>query len=326
MLRLMNLTNHPKDLARFGSCPTKLQAFLDKHQLHGIELMLQDEWSEAAVPKVMAKGVHMCFWPIWLDFWRNDRAPLMAQFKTEEAISQFYGGSNREAMVKWYKRELAEAAKLGAEYAVFHVSHVTLEDSYRYEFSYSDEEIAEAFTSLINEVFDGFDGELLLLMENQWWPGLTLLDASVMNQLMSGIKYPYKGFMLDIGHMMNTNTQLKSETKAVTYICEKLNELGEATQWIKGIHLNSSLSGEYVEKVRKTGGGFKSEDSFFDQYMSAFGHIGQIDRHEPFESSQIRKVIEQVQPSFLVHEFTVQDVTQLETYLQIQNKALGLVV
>lgn len=324
MLRLMNLTNHPKDLARFGSCPKTLQAFLDRNQLHGIELMLQEEWSETVLSKAMAKGAHMCFWPIWLDFWRNDRSKLIAQFKTEEAIRQFYGGLKREAMVAWYKRELSAAAALGVQYVVFHVSHVTLEDCYKYHFNYSNEEIAEAFIALVNEVFEGFDGELLLLMENQWWPGLTLLDASVMERLMEGIKYPHKGFMLDIGHMMNTNTQLSTELEAVAYIQSQLSALGDSAQWIKGIHLNSSLSGDYVETIRKTGGDFKPEDSFFDQYMQAFGHIGQIDRHEPFKASQIRQVVEQVQPAFLVHEFTVQDVAQLETYLQIQNRALGL--
>lgn len=324
MLRLMNLTNHPKDLERFGSCPQVVQSFLDKHQLHGLEVMIQGEWSEAQLPKQLVKGVHMCFWPIWLDFWQGNHSNLMAQFKSEEAITQFYGGLSRSAMVKWYKQELNAAAALGAEYVVFHVSHVTLADCYSYQFTYTDAEVIEAFIEMINEVFDGFEGNLQLLMENQWWPGLTLLERETMTRLLADIHYPHKGFMLDIGHLMNTELTLKSEEMAVTYILSVLEKLGNLKEAIKGIHLNSSLSGDYVTQMLQKGSEFKHENSFLDQYMAAFGHIGQIDRHEPFVSPAIRNVIECVKPAYLVHEFTVQEVSKLDTYLAVQNKAMGV--
>ena len=326
MLRLMNLTNHPKDLARFGSCPQTVQAFLDKHQLHGLEVMIQDEWSEAVLPQSHVKGVHMCFWPIWLDFWQGNHSNLMAQFKSEEAITQFYGGLSRSAMVEWYKQELNAAAALGAEYVVFHVSHVTLADCYSYQFAYTDAEIAEAFIEMINEVFDGFEGNLLLLMENQWWPGLTFLERETMAHLLAGIHYPHKGFMLDIGHLMNTDLTLKSEEMAVAYILSVLEGLGDLMEAIKGIHLNSSLSGGYVTQMLQNDSEFKHENSFLDQYMAAFGHIGQIDRHEPFTSSAIQQVIHKVKPAYLVHEFTVQAVEKLDAYLTVQNKAIGAIL
>lgn len=324
MLRLMNLTNHPKDLARFGSCPKQVQSFLDKHQLHGLEVMIQDQWSEEALPKSLAKGVHMCFWPIWLDYWQGHKTNLMHQFKTEEAIRQFYGGCDRSAMVAWYRQELKAAAELGAVYVVFHVSHVSLEDSYTYAFSYTDQEVVEAFIELINEVFEGFEGSLQLLMENQWWPGLTFLDATIMERLLDGIHYPHKGFMLDVGHMMNTNRVIKTEEEAVAYMLSVLEGLGTTAKHIRGMHLNSSLSGAYVTELLERGGNFKHDNSFMDQYMDAFGHIAQIDRHEPFASPSIQQILKVVNPAFLVHEFTVQDVAKLDQYLSVQNAAIGL--
>lgn len=323
MYKLMNISNHPSDLARFGETPKDLEQFLEKHQLHGVEVIMQGEWSQETLPRELTVGMHMCFWPIWLDFWRNNQEKLQAQFKNEEAYSHYYGGSTKETLVQWFRSELETAAKVGVKYVVFHVSHVTLEHCYNYQFDYSNHEVVSAFIELINEVFEGFKGDLLLLMENQWWPGLTLQDAQIMKHLMLAIKYPHKGFMLDIGHMMNTNTALNSESEAVNYILETLENLGEAAQWIKGIHLNSSLSGSYVEELIQTGGHFKPDDSFFDQYMSAFGHIGQIDQHQPFSSSEIQKVVKRINPLFLVHEFTVQEIEQLEHYLTVQNQAIG---
>ena len=151
---------------------------------------------------------------------------------------------------------------------------------------------------------------------------MTLLNKAAASKLMEGIRYPHKGFMLDVGHMMNTDLGLKSEQEAVEYILTNISELGDLSGHIKGIHLNSSLSGEYVKEAIASGGGYKAKDSFFDRYISAFGHIGQIDRHQPFENPAIQAVISAVNPKYLVYEFATGTLEVLEDQLRRQNKAL----
>ena len=226
-------------------------------------------------------------------------------------------------MVDWYRKEIATAVKLKVEYVVFHISHVLPEHCFSYKFTYTDREVVKAGIELLNEVMDGISGEFQLLVENLWWPGLTLLDASLAKELMNGVKYPHKGFMLDISHMMNTNLQLGNEDEAVDYILGKLQQLGELSGMIKGVHLNSSLTGIYAKSQFENTSIFEEKD-FFKRYCDSYAHVLKIDRHVPFESTSIRKVLDFVKPEYLVYEFLTDNIKTLEEYAGRQNMVLGL--
>lgn len=227
MLKLMNFSNHPSDLDKFAGDYSRIMQFLKKHELHGLEIIQHSAWDEGIIPPYMIVGLHMRFWPIWLDYWRNDKNELIRQFGEEADYMHYYGGDSRSAIIDHYRSELKTACTMGAQYVVFHVSHVQLEHCYNYRFSYNDHDIVEAFIEMVNEILDGMDASFDLLLENLWWPGLTLLNKKIAARLMDGIRYPNKGFMLDIGHLMNTNVELKTEEEAVDYIIEVLDKLDE---------------------------------------------------------------------------------------------------
>lgn len=323
MLRLMNISNSTYDLNRFSNDYCMIKKFLDNHFLNGLEMIQCDQWSEKSIPSSMIKGLHMRFWPIWLDFWRNDIKELLRQFGSEDQYISYYGGKTRDSIMNYYRNEIKTACDIGVKYIVFHVSHVQLEHCYNYEFTYTDEEIIDAFIEMINELLDGINAHFDLLLENQWWPGLTLLDKGIANKLLKGIKYNNIGFMLDIGHMMNTNTELRSEEEAVNYILKVLKILGETSAYIKGIHLNSSLSGEYVKKQIKDYTCGNTNDNFFDRYIKSFAHIAKIDTHRPFMNTSINCVIDFVKPKYLVYEFITNSYEELEQYISQQNRVLG---
>jgi hypothetical protein len=318
----MNFSNHSSDLDRFSGDYNQIKQFLEKHDLHGLEMIQDTQWNGGIIPPSMIIGLHMRFWPIWLDFWRKDKEELMRQFGDEASFTHYYGGNSRDSIMKYYRNEIKTACDMGAEYIVFHVSHVQLEHCYNYRFTYNDNEIIEAFIEMVNELMDGVDAKFNLLLENQWWPGLTFLDKRVAARLMEGIKYSNKGFMLDIGHMMNTNLELKAEGEAVEYILEVLENLEELYVYILGIHLNSSLSGEYVKKQIQGGTDYNPKESFFNRYLNAFGHISKIDRHVPLMHPSIKKVIEFVKPEYLVYEFITDSFEELEQYVETQNETL----
>lgn len=324
MLKLLNFADYSPIIEGDRRGPEQLSAFLQKHRLDGVELIQHNRfmpWDPQRIPAEQIKGLHMQFWPTWLDFWNGNSEEVLRQFSTREAYMEYYGGETRDALVEYYRKEIKIAQKIGVKYIVFHVSHVQVEHCFSYQFSYSDEDVVEAFIQMLNEVLMGVDAEFDLLLENQWWPGLTLLDRQIAHRLLRGIRYPRTGFVLDIGHMMNTNPQLKSEEEAAEYILEVLHHLGDIASFIKGIHLNSSLSGEYVKKVIKAGKSLEA-GTFFERYDKACWHIAEIDQHKPFLHASIRQVIRQVSPSYLVYEFRADSLQDLERYIKLQNDAL----
>jgi len=291
--------------------------------MHGLEIIQHSAWDPAIIPPSMITGLHMRFWPIWLDFWNDNRRELIRQFGDETAYSHYYGGTSRDALIEYYRSELKLACDMGAEYVVFHVSHVQLEHCYNYRFTYSDEEVVEVFIKMLNEILEGMNTCVGLLFENLWWPGLTLLDRQIAARLMDEIRYPNKGFILDIGHMMNTNIGLKTEAEAVDYIIAVLQGLEEISAYIQGIHLNSSLSGEYVKKQMLHKSTYNPDEYFFTRYLKAFSHISNIDKHIPFTHPSVKRIIDFIRPQYLVYEFTVPSLDELYRYVEMQNKVLG---
>ena len=79
-----------------------------------------------------------------------------------------------------------------------------------YEFKYSDREVLDSVISLINELFDNEKYTFKLLLENLWWPGLKLTSKEEAEYILKNIKYKNTGFMLDTGHMINNNRELKN--------------------------------------------------------------------------------------------------------------------
>ena len=314
MKKLLSLSDDPHSLARFDSKPENVRAALAENGFDGIELM---RWHDPqALPGVRNVGRHMPYWPVWLDFWRGDRASLMRQFGSEQNVRLYYGASSREAFVRMRRAELQDAAAMGAEYTVFHVSHVELEHCYNGRFTYSDEEIVHTFIDLINEAADGLDSNMALLFENHWYPGLKLTDRALAQKLMTGVCYPHKGFVLDISHMMLTH-DVKTEPEAVDKILKNLHSLGDMAAHIKAVHLNSAAGAQPLDM------NFEPDADFEARLLAAMRYVGSLDPHRPFLYEGIRQVLDATQPDFLVYELSFRTRQELKHIAGQQNRVLN---
>jgi hypothetical protein len=321
MLKLTNICDDPWTLAKFGNSTGKIEGFLTQCGLDGFELIKWRTDGEDVLPRLKLIGRHLNFWPTWLDFWQGDKAELARQFGPDTAWKSYFNASTIGEFVQNYRRELLDAEAMGARYAVFHVSHVQLEHCYNYQYTYTDREVVDASVELLNQILDGLDIHFTVLMENHWYPGLTFLDNTLAERLLDGVAYPNKGFVLDIGHLMNTNIELTSEGQAVEYILSVLRNL-RCVEHIRAIHLNSSLTGGYVKETQATQA-YDPMGSYEDRLRQAITHVGKIDRHAPFLDPSIRRVIEVVQPEFLVYELASSSLEDLQKAVESQNKALG---
>lgn len=317
MLELVNLSNYQTDLDLIENNAEVLARFLRQHQLAGLEFMLCAPWDETVHRREWIHGSHLHFWPSWLDFWRGDQNEMLRQYRSAEQISQFFGGLTREQWLARYQINIRDSVATGAKYLVLHVCHNRSEEIYDWNFSATSREVVQAACEWINQLVPFIPTDRELLLENLWWPGLTLLDNDLTAYLLNSIQHPQVGLMLDTGHLMNTNQQLQNESAAVEYILRKIEQMGPLRDRIRGVHLHCSLSGDYVK--RTSGVDRASRDVLQDFY-----HVLQIDQHLPFQTSAARRILDCVAPQWLVHEFVQKSADDWSDKVAGQRAALGL--
>lgn len=324
MKRLFHLSTIPRQMEWFDEDWQEIEKFIEKNDIEGIELGLTLNYPIEQIPKQLIEGVHLSFYPMWLDFWRQDKERLKQIFKDEKAIITYYGSLNPKDMVTSYQKQYERAKALEAKYMVFHISHVLPEHSFNKAFDYTDEEIMEATLELVNAAFPLEEDGPLLLFENLWWPGLTYLAPELAKRFIEKVKYPRKGYLVDVSHLILTNPQIGSEQEAARYIKKVIKELGETAKWIKGVHLNKTLPKYYMSRdhdylLEK----YRAEKDERRKYNILKQHIKQMDGHKPFDHPAAKQIIECIKPDYCVYETAPESRYELAYYIKKQNRALG---
>ncbi|MDU4959209.1 MAG: TIM barrel protein [Sporomusaceae bacterium] len=316
MLELINFANYDRNRAMINNNPAELEKLLAELGVDGIEALFCDPWDPALLPAALIHGVHLNFWPTWLDFWRGDQQALARQFGSRDNIFAYFGGREPADMLAAYRRDFGQASAAGAAYAVFHVSHNEPDEIYTWRFRADSLAVVDATIEVVNSLAKDIPDNLTLLFENLWWPGMTLLEPRLVDRLLSRIDHANAGIMLDTGHLMNTNADLVSEHEGIAYILRVLDNLGSLRQAVRGIHLNRSLSGEYVKASR-------CRTAPAVSLAETMAHVLRIDQHQPFADPAARRIIEAVEPRYLVHEFIVDGRDALLRQTRQQRQAIA---
>ena len=237
-----------------------------------------------------------------------------------QKVKEIFGGLDRSCILKRFREDLERARKLKARYVVFHVSDVSARELFTYQCRHTDEEVIDAAAELINLLLDGENYTFDFLMENLWWPGLTMTRPEMTKRLLSQVHYQKKGIMLDTGHLMHMNLELKTQDEAVDYILEKVAEHGNLASYIKGMHLNQSITGAYVKTL------ITKKDAMPSDYeacsKACYEHVFQIDQHLPFTTPKVQKLVETIKPEYLTHELMSYGRSEHEIKLVMQRAAL----
>ena len=297
MRQLVNVSNTSYDQQILNEMPLGLDGFLREQSLDGVEMFLYGDW-DGRLAKGKIDGVHLRFWPYWLDFWRGQNELVLQELGTVDKMRQVFGAETPADWLEIWKDNIRQAVKAGAQYLVLHVSDVAISEMYTWRFHLSDQEVIRGTIELVNALDEVLPDDMLLLFENLWWPGLRLDDAALLETLLLGVKHQKCGVMLDTGHLMNTNQGIKSEAEGFHYILQRVGQLGCLKQVIRGIHLSASVSGPYVENILAA----SSPTSLsIEQVMR---HVSLIDQHQPCcERDLLARLLDQVEPDWLVHEF-----------------------
>lgn len=310
---MINLVNYDSELERFTD-KEDLSKFYSKYGIDGIELQKVQELQEKYLDQDMIIGIHLPFFNTWVDFYKGDMDKVLSEYGTMEVVEQIYGGRDKSALLKLYTEQLDFADRIGAKYVVFHICDVSIEESFTGRFLHSDEEVIDISCSLINELLDGKNYEFDFLMENLWWPGLNYKNSLMTKRLLDGVSYTKKGLMLDTGHLMNANQELKTAKEALEYIRTVVNEHSLVKEYIKGIHLNQSLSGEKAKKVSYNKVELKQD--YWERMYQVYEYIFQLDEHKPFVCEGIKEFIEEINPQYITYEFITRNREEHEAYLK----------
>ena len=316
----INMTDTDMDLDRYAG-PEDLRSFLKANRLDGLEFMpcmgtvLPEGWKKEDVV-----GIHLMYYHCWLDFWKGNAEALDREYGTRENWQMFYNGGTREGFLEIWRKQLKLAHEIGAKYVVFHVAECSLEECLTYEPRHTDREVCQAACEIINQLLDGTNYNFYFLVENLWWSGLNLRDNDVTRQMLEGIRYPHKGIMLDTGHLLNTNLELRTQEEGVRYIHQVLDYMGELTHYIKGIHLNMSLSGAYVKDVIAHPPVLTGD--YWKRLSDLCPHIYTIDHHEPFTADTVGTILQRLGPEFVTFEYITQTREQHGAFLREQWKIL----
>lgn len=296
----MNFTTSYDDVIRFQSAKD-LRMFCESHGCDGLEVMPLP-YADAEEPTRyrpagkcpllepdMVKGVHLCCSGDWM-------------------------GRDRQRLLEGYRRDLDYARTMHAEYVVFHVVQVDDEEGFTYQRKHTDREVIDAAAAFINTLLDGRKDSFWFLMENLWWPGLTLRNPSDTRALLEQVHYEKKGLMLDTGHYLHTNLNLQTQDEAVDYLHEMLDRHADMISYIKGIHLQQSLTGDYVKEWLSHSHVLPEVPA--DRFRAVYEHIFQIDQHKPFTAAGVDALVERIDPLFVTYEYITRSREELAEYLE----------
>ena len=336
MYQTMNTSIYDYEMDRYRD-RNDFKKFYTDLGLDGIELQLiHTQPLPDKIPAEDVIGVHTNMFPYWLDLYNGNIDKLLSEFKAWPNADKYYGGTEAgiplnnadtaqaDGHAIIYKRirgELDRAEALGAKYVVFHAGENNLTELWTGIEKNRDAAIIDAVCEIVNNLLEGRDYHFDFLLENLWTGGFTFTDPKMTARLLAGIHYPQKGIMLDTGHLMHTNWDLQRENEAVDYIHRMLDEHGSLCGYIKGVHLQQSLTGDYFKKT--FGPAPAVTGDFWDWHNDAMYHVYAQDNHQPWHTPRIRSLIRRIHPNYLTHEVMAWDRKALQNALAVQKKALG---
>lgn len=264
--------------------------------LDGVENLIYGTEPAAHPFDRVTKGVHLKFWPYWMDFYRGDKARLAKSFQNEEEIIKLYGGLTVDDWIETQRKNIKAALVEKPAYLVWHVQEATTEEAWTWDFHYSDWDVMKASAEVYHACQDLIPDGVRVLFENIFWPGLYKMEPHKIDRFFTEVNDDrHTGIMFDTGHFMNTVPDLTTEAEGAEAIETMAKNLGSLRALIHGIHLSCSTSGVY----RRT---FRHVMPHPCTQSTIYTHITSIDQHRPFETDAARRIVEAIRPDVVVHE------------------------
>lgn len=295
----------------------QLNGFLQEKNLTGVEMIVWDNDLDSSAFKEQTVGVHLKYWPTWLPIYEGSQGTSWKGFRDKNLPENFCAVDSFSEWLEQIKANVRAALRLEPEYLVWHVADCTVPECFSFQFQHSNMDVLRATVDIVPEIFAEVPGNVKILFENLWWPGLNLLHNKETEWFFDSLADRNVGLMLDTGHLLNTDYTATCEQECIRVLLKRVREMGELKQVIKGMHLNLSVSAAY----RRSCWG-QSRNSYTPEEIGR--HIGAIDQHRGFCEPALAEFIELVQPEYVNNELLFSNREELSLLLTKQLKAAGL--
>lgn len=266
-------------------------------------------------------GCHLFFSPDFLDFRRQDIPSLLTHFSSKEEYEGYYRAKTPEEQMLHYRDDMDYAEKMGAEYVVMHVNDVSNEEILSYNWLHSNEEVIREMAALTNECTKGQNYHFKLLFENLFTPGMTLLNPSETELMLSLVNYENKGILLDTGHLMCASQNVYTEDEGIDFVLKTIKRHGELSKCINGLHLHKSTTADFINNHISSN--IIPEKNFYDRFRQSYNIILDIDKHEPFSSQRVCEILDALDPMWVCHEIAAPNRNEKLKRVLIQMKSLN---
>ncbi|MCL1905014.1 MAG: hypothetical protein FWG19_02690, partial [Methanomassiliicoccaceae archaeon] len=205
------------------------------------------------------------------------------------------------------KDGIMNASSADPGYGVLHASNTRMDEIMGFVHRDGDREILHALAELLNNVAEQFPGgepPFKILLENLWWPGLTMTDDSGFVILEKELQFGNWGLCLDTGHLMNRLGNCREERKSIDDLLKIMKGYPRRMiDRIETVHLHMSLSADYQERCKKNPSAYGSVGDA-DLMSKAYEHICKIDEHRPFNDRTCTKIIDLLRPEHVTYEIS----------------------
>lgn len=286
--------------------------------LDGIEnLVYGEEPAKHPVPSLTV-GCHLAYWPDWMNFYLGRSNFYKEDFPTEKSLVDYFGGTTVDDWERRIRNNIRAALAEKPAYLVWHVADCTIEETWTRHFHYTNKEVLKAAAEVYSAVADVVPPSVYVLFENIFWPGLYKLEPEDVDYFFSHLPGKNVGIMLDTGHLMNTNWDIRTEADGADYVCGVVNRLGSMKSLIRGIHMSCSISGDY-QRAHLGPPPAKVTPEIVGH------HIISIDQHRPFTTDAAKRIVDTVEPEFLTHELFGPDFSiPVDKVTMQRNAAMGI--
>ena len=259
-----------------------------------------------------APSVHLPYVIDWYSVWKG-RLTIPDEMGDDE-VQFFSYGRDRESIIDAVRRCIECAAPLRPAYGVIHAGSANIDELFNERYSDTDEEVLSAFAEIVNEAVKSFPGgepPFRLAFENQWWPGLRMLDGRNYEQLCDEIEFENWGLCLDTGHLLVTTQQSRDELQAIDLLTDIFSGYPkEMIDAVGTIHLHVNTSAGYIKAYKAPEN--VPEMSIRERLNVGYKFVPGMDQHRPFTVRDVRRITDILKPDFVTHEMGAPDTSQRE--------------
>lgn len=339
---LINIPVYSWGRSIFGGEWEDVTQFCRDYMLDGFELYIgYEDIRPSEIPSGFVRSVHLPFHSGWLEMMEEEKKP-MPRGKNENGDGDnscnicstrfekpFFPCSTHHDFITALRLQLERAARINAEYAVYHVGYYHTAEMFLQTYALDDREVLEAAAEFLNALVSTFPGgepPVRLQFENLWYPGLTYTDPDAILSFMDLLEFSDYGFLLDTGHLMNRITTSDAEADCIAEVCQCIETLPpEILSQIDVVHLH--WSGSYSLRQERIQRGIPNGFATLkrhEQETFAFQHATLTDQHRPLSLPEARKMVEMIAPRVVVHECIPKTLDELKGFLVMQRGALEL--